>query len=86
MTPTLADASHWADVAAVPFFALAVWYFASIPWRRRSLVEWALLLFALAGLLLDTLFSLDWWWVARVPQQQTEERRWRRRSGQRMNE
>jgi hypothetical protein len=60
-TTMLADASRWADVAAVPLFALATWYFARIPWRRRSLVEWALLLFALAGMLLDSLFSLDWW-------------------------
>lgn len=49
--------AQWADVAAVPFFALLVWYFLQI---RRSLtvVEWLLLAFALAGLVLDSLFSV----------------------------
>lgn len=48
--------SHWCDVLAVPLFGLAVWYFARI--RQKTAVEWVLLAFCAAGLILDTVFSL----------------------------
>lgn len=52
----VADASHWGDVAAVPFFGIMVWYFARIP--QKTAMEWTLLLFGVAGLVCDVAFSL----------------------------
>lgn len=56
----LTIAAQWADVAAVPFFALLLWYLLQV-WTLRPLrvEEWLLLAFACVGLLLDTLFSVD---------------------------
>jgi hypothetical protein len=41
------------DLAAIPFFALLIWYWLTLP-RELTLVEWALLVFAVIGLVFDT--------------------------------
>ena len=50
--------SHYADIIAIPFWIIAVYYFWSI--ERRNTIEDLLLFFTVCGLLLDTVFSLSY--------------------------
>jgi len=47
--------SHYGDILAIPFFALMVYYFASI--EDKTPIEQLLLLFSIMGFSLDILFT-----------------------------
>ena len=47
--------SHFADIIAIPFFALMVYYL--LKKRNRKTIEDMLLLFAISGLILDIEYS-----------------------------
>ncbi len=47
--------NHYGDLLAIPFFALSFYYFYTIPYR--TILENILMLFSLAGFILDCLFS-----------------------------
>ena len=47
--------SHYGDILAIPFFALLVNYFYNI--KNKSIIEYILYLFSIAGLVLDILFT-----------------------------
>jgi hypothetical protein len=47
--------SHYADILAIPFFALLSIYFYNI--ENRSVLENILFLFSIAGFVLDILFT-----------------------------
>jgi len=47
--------SHYGDILAIPFFALLVNYFYNI--NNKSIIEYVLFLFSIAGLVLDILFT-----------------------------
>ena len=47
--------SHYGDIAAIPFFALLFYYFYMI--EVRTPLENILMLFCLAGLILDCVFT-----------------------------
>jgi hypothetical protein len=49
--------SRVADVLAIPFWILLFFYFMTI--ENKTIVEYILLFFAMMGLALDTVFSLD---------------------------
>jgi hypothetical protein len=48
---------HIADIAAIPLFALTVYYFYNI--RNKTFIEYILLLFSLCGLIIDASFTLN---------------------------
>ena len=47
--------SHWGDVAAIPFFALLVYYFSMI--EIKTPLENILMLFCLSAFILDVYFT-----------------------------
>jgi len=47
--------SHYGDILAIPFFALLVNYFYNI--KNKSIIEYVLFLFSIAGLVLDIIFT-----------------------------
>ena len=47
--------SHYGDIAAIPFFALLVYYFYHI--QYKTLIEYILLLFSISGFILDVFFT-----------------------------
>ena len=47
--------SHYADILAIPCFALLVFYFYNI--KNKSILEYLLLGFAITGFVLDTTFT-----------------------------
>ena len=49
--------SHYADIIAIPFWIIAVYYFCSI--ERRNTIEDLLLFFTVCGLILDTIFTIS---------------------------
>jgi RsiW-degrading membrane proteinase PrsW (M82 family) len=49
------EVSHWADIAAIPFFLLLSLYFYQIPYKTPF--EWVLFAFCLGGLCADILFT-----------------------------
>ena len=48
--------SNYADILAIPGFALSVYYFAMIP--DPNLIEMILLVFSITGFVLDILFTI----------------------------
>ncbi len=49
------NGSHYGDVLAIPFFALLIIYFNSIP--RKTFIEYIFLLFAISGFVLDSIYT-----------------------------
>ena len=49
--------SRYADIIAIPFWVIAVYYFWSI--KDRNTLEDLLLLFTICGLVFDTVFTLS---------------------------
>jgi len=47
--------SHYGDILAIPFFALLVNYFYNI--KNKSIIEYVLFLFSIAGLVSDIIFT-----------------------------
>jgi hypothetical protein len=47
--------SHYGDILAIPFFAFLTIYFYNI--KNKTLLEYLLLLFSLAGFILDSFFT-----------------------------
>ena len=47
--------NHYADILAIPYFALMIYYFYRI--KKRTLIEDMLLLFAISGFVLDCIYS-----------------------------
>ncbi len=47
--------SNYADIIAVPFFALLTYYLYNL--KNKTTIEYILLLFSILGLILDTVFS-----------------------------
>ena len=56
--------SHYADIIAIPFWIIAVYYFWSI--EGRNMIEDLLLFFTICGLVLDTIFTLSFLGLLRV--------------------
>lgn len=49
--------SHIGDILAIPFFLLLTVYFYQL--KNKTILEYILLLFAVSGFVLDTLFTYD---------------------------
>lgn len=49
--------SHYGDMLAIPFFILLIYYFYSIEYKTP--IEYVLLSFSIAGLILDIFFSIS---------------------------
>lgn len=49
--------SHIGDILAIPFFFLLIVYFYQL--KNKTLFEYVLLLFAVSGFLLDSLFTYN---------------------------
>jgi len=49
------NSCHYGDIMAIPFFALLVIYLYQIP--HKTIVEFALLLFAVCGFVLDIFYT-----------------------------
>jgi hypothetical protein len=47
--------SHYGDILAIPFFGLLTIYFYNL--KNKTLLEYLLLLFSLAGFILDSFFT-----------------------------
>lgn len=47
--------SHYGDILAIPFFALLIIYFYNI--EEKSIIEYILFYFAIAGFILDILYT-----------------------------
>ena len=47
--------NHYGDILAIPFFALLIWYFYTLP--TKTVLEWTLLAFSISGFLCDVLFT-----------------------------
>lgn len=45
----------YADILAIPFFALSIIYFYRI--KKKGIIEYILLVFSITGFIMDTLFS-----------------------------
>ena len=54
----LSNIPKYADMLAIPFFALMVYYFLSIK-KSKTVIEYLLLLFAISGLILDIVLTLQ---------------------------
>jgi len=54
----LSNITRYADMLALPFFALMVYYFLSIK-KQKTIIEYLLLLFAITGLILDIVFTIQ---------------------------
>lgn len=50
------DLCHYGDVLAIPFFAILSYYFYGI--ENKTSLEYILLLFSVAGFLLDILYTI----------------------------
>lgn len=55
MNEFIANQSHYGDIAAIPFFAMLVYYFYLID--HKTLFEYLLFLFSIAGFVLDVLYT-----------------------------
>ena len=51
--------SHYGDILAIPFFLVLVIYFNNI--KNKSKLEYVLLLFSIAGFVLDILYTMIFW-------------------------
>lgn len=49
------NGSHYADILAIPFFALLAMYFYNK--KHKSIIEYVLLLFSISGFILDILYT-----------------------------
>jgi hypothetical protein len=49
------DLSNYGDILAIPFFALLIIYFYNI--KNKSILEYILFYFSIAGFILDTLYT-----------------------------
>jgi hypothetical protein len=49
------NVSHYGDILAIPFFGLLTIYFYNL--KNKTLLEYLLLLFSLAGFILDSIFT-----------------------------
>ncbi len=49
---------HYGDIMAVPFFLLLVYYFYKI--KNKTKLEYVLFIFAIAGFLVDVIFSYNY--------------------------
>ena len=49
------NVSHYGDILAIPFFGVLTIYFYNI--KDKTLLEYLLLLFSLAGFILDSFFT-----------------------------
>lgn len=58
------DISHIADILAIPFFALAVIYFYNI--ENKSNLEYLLLFWSVCGLVLDILFTWQYFYRKKI--------------------
>lgn len=47
--------SNYGDILAIPFFALLIYYLYGI--ENKTIIEYVLLLFAVSGFVLDTIFT-----------------------------
>ena len=47
--------SNYGDILAIPFFALLIYYLYGI--ENKTIIEYVLLLFAVSGFPLDTIFT-----------------------------
>jgi hypothetical protein len=47
--------SHYGDILAIPFFALLIFYFYKI--QSKSITEYILLSFSIAGFVLDIIYT-----------------------------
>jgi len=54
----LSNITKYADMIGVPFFALMVYYFLSIK-RQKTIIEYLLLIFAIVGLIMDTVLTIQ---------------------------
>ena len=52
------DIVYYCDILAIPFFFLAAYYFMSI--KKKTPLEYILLLFSLTGFTLDTIFTIKY--------------------------
>jgi len=52
---TVKNLSHYGDILAIPFFALLMMYFYNI--EHKSMIEYLLFSFSVAGFLLDILYT-----------------------------
>lgn len=57
MNTNIENLSHYGDILAIPFFALLIIYFDSI--ECKTPIEYLLLLFSIAGFILDILFTIS---------------------------
>jgi hypothetical protein len=48
----------YADILAIPCFGLMTYYFLSIE-NQKTVIEYLLLLFGISGLILDTVFTIQ---------------------------
>lgn len=55
MTKILNNISNYADILAIPMFALFIFYFYNI--ENKNLIEQILFLFSIIGLTLDIIFT-----------------------------
>jgi hypothetical protein len=58
MQQIIRDISHIGDILAIPLFFIAIIYFYQI--KNKSIIEYILLLFATSGLILDVLFTIQY--------------------------
>jgi hypothetical protein len=49
------DYSHYGDIAAIPFFAMLVFYFIRL--KNKGILEYTLLLFSIGGFVADIIFT-----------------------------
>jgi hypothetical protein len=54
---SIQNLSHIGDILAIPFFLLLTIYLYQL--KNKTLLEYILLLFAVSGFVLDTLFTYD---------------------------
>ncbi len=54
---SIQNLSHIGDLLAIPFFLLLTVYFYQL--KNKTILEYILLLFAVSGFVLDTLFTYD---------------------------
>jgi hypothetical protein len=52
---TIKNISHYADILAIPFFALIAFYFYNI--ENKTLFEYVMFLFSISGFILDIFFT-----------------------------
>lgn len=58
MKNTIILLSHYGDIIAIPFFLILFLYFIRI--KNKTILEYILMLFALSGFILDSIFTYTW--------------------------